>query len=71
MESLPLEIKTHCVGINCGNPLVMTKERYEVVGNYCDNCIAKINANLRTKAAEQRYIESLRAVRGDDSGLED
>lgn len=45
--------------VSCLKPHSQTRERYEIVGNYCLKCLSKIETNIKTrqlKAAEMREL---------------
>lgn len=63
----PALIKKHCAGEGCENELRGGAKRYEDVGNYCPDCIARVNANMRKnrtalRLPERHTVSSLKEV---------
>lgn len=63
---------SNCTSIcdGCLAYIPFDEERYINRGNWCDKCLEKINAKLDKSVEKKKYAQSLRVIRGDDSGIE-
>lgn len=50
--------KYRCVSADCGSPLPMDEDYYELYGNFCKDCSAKANTNVVRKARENALFHS-------------
>jgi len=59
LEGVPMNVKTRCVGADCGNPLPGTEAYYINNGNFCPACNREINMRLKSgKTLRNELVKS-------------